>query len=207
MVVSEAGYCLISYGANNMTNNDIPWSFPVAVAKIPEGGLHQELNANPTQLNELAVLAGVLNVTMATASFDVKLAAAERVHVTGHVKAYIEQTCVVTLDPMQTTIDETIDVTFVPPSQIPVTAKVVTSEEGDDAEIPDPPEPIVNGSIDLGRLAAEAVILGIDPYPRKPGAVFDPPNEAVDPDDHPFAALKALKAPPTALKKKKPKEG
>ena len=43
------------------------------------------------------------------------------------------------------------------------------------AEIPDPPEPIVNGVIDLGRLATDALFLGIDPYPRKPDAVFEPP--------------------------------
>ena len=59
-------------------------------------------------------------------------------------------------------------------------------------EIPDPPEPIVNGIIDLGRLATDALFLGIDPYPRKPDAVFEPPVEADDPEDHPFAALKAL---------------
>ena len=38
----------------------------------------------------------------------------------------------------------------------------------------DPPEPIVNGAIDLGALAAEFLMLGLDPYPRKPGAVFEP---------------------------------
>ena len=61
-------------------------------------------------------------------------------------------------------------------------------------EIPDPPEPIVNGVIDLGRLATDALFLGIDPYPRRPDAVFEPPVVAADPEDHPFAALKALQA-------------
>jgi hypothetical protein len=58
----------------------------------------------------------------------------------------------------------------------------------------DPPEPIVNGMIDLGRVATDALFLGIDPYPRKPDAVFDQPEVAADAEDHPFAALKALKA-------------
>jgi hypothetical protein len=35
--------------------------------------------------------------------------------------------------------------------------------------------------------------LGVDPHPRKPGAVFDLPVIPDDPEDHPFAALKALK--------------
>ena len=56
--------------------------------------------------------------------------------------------------------------------------------------------------IDLGRLATDALLLGVDPYPRKPGAVFDLPVTADDPEDHPFAALKALKADAPAKKPK-----
>jgi hypothetical protein len=51
------------------------------------------------------------------------------------------------------------------------------------------------------------VFLGIDPYPRKPGVVFDVPVTPPDPEDHPFAALKALKSAATAPKSKKPKSG
>ena len=56
----------------------------------------------------------------------------------------------------------------------------------------DPPEPLREGAVDLGALATEFLLLGIDPYPRKPGAVFDAPP-AGDPSSHPFAALAALK--------------
>ena len=73
------------------------------------------------------------------------------------------------------------------------------------AEIPDPPEPIENGIIDLGRLATDALYLAVDPYPRKPDAVFEPLVEAPDPEDHPFAALKALKVAPKKPGAKKPK--
>ena len=40
-----------------------------------------------------------------------------------------------------------------------------------------------NGVIDLGRLATDALFLAIDPYPRRPDAVFEPPVEAADPED------------------------
>ena len=84
-------------------------------------------------------------------------------------------------------------------------ADLVDEAAESDTEIPDPPEPIVNGVIDLGRLATDALFLAIDPYPRKPDAVFEPPVEAADPEDHPFAALKALQpdAKPPAPKKPK----
>ncbi len=37
----------------------------------------------------------------------------------------------------------------------------------------DPPDPIIDGKIDLGALAAEFFALGLDPYPRKPGVAVD----------------------------------
>ena len=47
--------------------------------------------------------------------------------------------------------------------------------------------------------------LAIDPYPRKPDAVFDVPVVPPDPEDHPFAALKALQVDAKPPSKKKPK--
>ena len=35
------------------------------------------------------------------------------------------------------------------------------------------PEPLIGNSVDLGLLATEFLILGIDPYPRKPDAAFE----------------------------------
>jgi hypothetical protein len=126
-----------------------------------------------------------------------------RVHVTGHVRARIGQTCVVTLDPIENEIDEPIDLIFAPPEQIPDLSDLVDEAAESETEIPDPPEPIINGVIDLGRLATDALFLAVDPYPRRPDAVFDPPVETADPMDHPFAALKALRldAKPSGSKK------
>ena len=38
--------------------------------------------------------------------------------------------------------------------------------------------------------------LAIDPYPRKEGVAFEPQVAAPNPEDHPFAALKALQTAP-----------
>lgn len=187
-----------------MVEKTIPWSFPVAVAQLPEQGAHQNLEATEAQREAIAAIAELPAVLEAKAAFDLAHAPGGQVHVTGRVRARVKQTCVVTLDPVENDIDEPVDIMFAPPSQIPVSAKVVQSEEGDEFEIPDPPEPIVNGFIDLGHLAAEFLVLGLDPYPRKPGAEFVPPEVPVDPEEHPFAALKALKEAPAASKGKKP---
>ena len=52
----------------------------------------------------------------------------------------------------------------------------------------DEPDPIIEGKIDLGALAAEFFALGLDPYPRKPGASFEL-NAKPEPADSPFAVL------------------
>jgi uncharacterized metal-binding protein YceD (DUF177 family) len=182
-----------------------PWSVPVAVAQIPDTGMHREIDTNPRERSALADLGGLREVLSASASLDLTLLRGGRVHVGGRVKARVGQTCVVTLDPIENEIDEAIDLIFAPPDQIPALADLVDDAAESDTEIPDPPEPIVNGMIDLGRLATDALFLGVDPYPRKPDAVFEPPPVPDDPEDHPFAALKALKPDPNPADSNKPK--
>lgn len=180
-----------------------PWRVPVTVAQIPEAGLHRDIEASPAERVEMAEVGDLREVLSANASLDVTPISGGRFHIAGRVRARIGQTCVVTLDPILNDIDEEIDLIFAPPEQIPELADFVDAAAESEGEIPDPPEPIVNGMIDLGRLATDALFLGIDPYPRKPDAVFEPPAVAEDPEDHPFAALKALRldAKPPAPKK------
>jgi len=58
--------------------------------------------------------------------------------------------------------------------------------------------PSSGNTLDLGPLIVEYFALGIDPYPRAPGAVLPP--EATDSDSpeegSPFAALAALRSDP-----------
>jgi len=172
-----------------------PWrAAPVIVAQIPEAGLHRKIEADAAARQAMAEIAGVREVVAARAAFDLTLKPDGKVHVTGRVTARVGQDCVVTLDPIENEIDEPVDLIFAPPEQIPLLADQVDDDMEDDVEAPDPPEPIVNGQIDLGRIATDALFLGIDPYPRKEGAVFEAEIEAGDPGDHPFAALKALQS-------------
>lgn len=182
-----------------------PWRVPLAVAQIPDTGLHRDLKADETVRQAIADVGDLRAVLSAQASFDVTPKSGGRYHVAGHVRARIGQTCVVTLEPMESDIDEPVDLTFVPPDQIPEMADLVDEAEHSDGDTPDPPEPIENGIIDLGRVATDALYLAVNPYPRKPEAVFEPLVEADDPEDHPFAALKALKVEPEKPGKKKPK--
>jgi len=109
--------------------------------------------------------------------------------VTGRAEAGLTQPCVVSLEPVDTEVRETFDRRFVP-------AKRLREAEGLDPDAEEGPEPLGEG-IDLGEIAAEAVALGIDPYPRRPDARFEglegapPGTEPLD--ARPFARLAALR--------------
>jgi len=174
-----------------MKNTGIPWSVPVAVDDIPDTGLHVILEAPQEARGAIAELADVRDVPALSAEFDLKREGAG-VHVSGRVSGRVGQTCVVTLEPIENLVEEAIDVEFAPASA--TEAKAVRKRGRSDAE---PPEPLVGNSLDLGVLATEFLILGIDPYPRKRGAEFAPPQPE-DAGEHPFAALQSLKKPPDA---------
>jgi uncharacterized metal-binding protein YceD (DUF177 family) len=187
-------------------NKPDPWRVPLTVAHIPETGLHRDIEAGPAEREAIAAVGGLREILAANASLDVTPQSGGRFHVTGRVRARVGQTCVVTLDPIESDIDEAIDLIFAPPEQIPQLSDLVEEAAESEVEIPDPPEPIENGVIDLGRLATDALFLAVDPYPRRSDAVFEPPVETADPEDHPFAALKALqldKKPPGGKQPKK----
>ena len=179
-------------GAAGGTERRGPWRAFVMVTQIPDDGLHRDIEADQAARDAMAEAAGLREISSARAAFDLAPASGGRVHVTGRVQARIGQTCVVTLDPIENEIDEAVDLMFAPSEQLSQFAEA-TEDAADGAdESADPPEPIENGVIDLGRLATDMLYLAIDPYPRKTGAVFEAQVAAADPDDHPFAALRAL---------------
>jgi hypothetical protein len=112
------------------------------------------------------------------------------------MSATVGQNCVVTLEPLVNEVEEHIDLLFAPPPP-PVARKAGEDEAVEEAsERPqrswNGPEPLIGGVVDLGALVTEFLILGLDPYPRKPDAVFEAPQD-VKPDPGPFAALAGLK--------------
>lgn len=179
---------------SNAESRPDPWRSPVIVAQIPDTGLHRKLEATAAERQAIAEVGGLREVLSAQADLDVVPRSGGRVQVTGHIRARIGQTCVVTLDPIESEIKEEVDLVFAPEAEVRKMADLI--EEGQDdeesREVIDPPEPITNGIIDLGRIATDALFLAVDPYPRKEGVVFEAEVTAPDPEDHPFAALKAL---------------
>jgi hypothetical protein len=167
-----------------------PFSRLVRIDALPADGLSQTIEASPDERAALAALNRLPAIASLTASFTLRRSGRGGARATGEVHAEITQLCVVTLEPFTATVDEPVDVRFAPEAA----AEAKRRTRDDDAETveiggEDPPDPIVDGKIDLGALAAEFFALGLDPYPRKPGVAFRPPEDAQGGEESPFAAL------------------
>ena len=108
--------------------------------------------------------------------------------VEGELQAELVQHCVVTLEPVRSTVSSSFEQRYT----------LNPADHEDDVEFgPDdiePPEPVIGDSIDLGELVAEHLLLSIDPYPRAPDADSQMDEySSKTPDDGPFAALAKLR--------------
>lgn len=181
-----------------MTDTARPIDRTLAPADVAPAGTHVVFEATDAERAALAAAAEVVSVESLSAQLLVRPWSGEGFVVTGRVKAKLTQTCVVTLEPIVATVDEEVDVKLVPPEEMSK-YEIEPDENGEidlDASILDLPEPMEGGVIDVGAIVAEHFLLAVDPYPRKPGAVFD--AEAVGVGDgretlSPFAALAKLK--------------
>jgi uncharacterized metal-binding protein YceD (DUF177 family) len=163
------------------------WNVPVRIEDILDTGAHRALSADAGIRSAIAASVGLVALPRLDAAFDIKPHGRGGARVTGSVSAEVEQTCVVTLEPLRNRVDESVDLTLTPAE--PIESEQELRPEGDD-----PPDPLVDGVLDLGAIAVEFLLLGIDPYPRKAGATFAaPPDDKGDQGTTPFAALAALK--------------
>jgi uncharacterized metal-binding protein YceD (DUF177 family) len=163
------------------------WSHPLAVADLPPEGAALKLVPGEKERAALARYVDVLAVPALVADVKVTPDGQGGVVVEGELVATVRQICVVSLEPFDNTVNEHVALRFLPSSL----ADSAVEDEGDERG---PADVIIDGAVDLGMLVAEFLALGVDPYPRRPGAVFAPPVAATDDEaSSPFAALAKLK--------------
>jgi uncharacterized metal-binding protein YceD (DUF177 family) len=161
----------------------------VALSEIPARGLDLDIAAEAGERAALARRFAILDLRSLTARVRLRpIAGGDLVRMTGRLAAEVVQSCVVSLEPVESAISEDFDLTF----------GSAGAEDGDlgefDFDAPDPPDPIVGGAIDAGEAVAEQLALALDPFPRAGDAVFTPPLPAApERNSSPFAALARLK--------------
>jgi len=129
-------------------------------AEVPETGRHVELAPDDATRQAVAKAADVVALPRLKATFDLIRHGAEGLRVEGRVLATVIQNCVVTLEPIESQIDEAVDLVFRPEAGELSGASDVEVQALDTGE---PPEMLVGGAVDLGTLATEFLLLGIDP--------------------------------------------
>lgn len=177
-----------------MTTSGLPFSRFKSVASLASKGTVVSLEAGPEERERLARDLDILSVDALSATFTLTPWRKTGVRVAGEVRGRVKQACVVTLEPVDEEVVEMVDRTFLPVDEI----GPIGDEIEIDAEAADPPEALEGSTIDLGVIAAEHLALGLDPYPRAPGAGFGDLIEddgTEDEEPSPFAALAKLKPP------------
>jgi uncharacterized protein len=171
-----------------------PIPYLVPAGTIPPGGRHFSIEANDAQRARIAEALKIAEVTSLSAELDVRQMGHGVFGVRGGVKATVVQQDVVTLDQVKQEVAEEIDLTLRPADE---RARGPAAEAIADSAAEDATDVYQKGQLDLGQIVVEHLALGLDPYPRAEGSVFQGYVEDDPKDDpSPFAALKALKQPP-----------
>jgi len=166
------------------------FSRPIALDRIGLKEKSYEISADEKERAALAERLGIPAVNSFDATIRLRLTGGGGlVRLSGHIKAELTQICVVTLEPIATSVEEDF-------------TRVYSVEAGDEmAEVvvemdeDDVPDLIENGHIDMGDAAAEHLALAMDPFPRSAGAAFESPEEPPEEPEEkpsPFAGLAAL---------------
>lgn len=169
---------------------------PVRVAELADGENSIEIAADATERQALARRFALVGLDRLEARLTLVPADDRRgLDVEGRLIAEVIQSCVVTLDPVRANIDVVFRRAYAvePPPE----------DDGDLGpsllDTVDPPDPIVDGTVDLGEAVAEELALALDPFPRAAGVTFEEFSKKINKSNkledksHPFAVLADLK--------------
>ncbi|HTI67390.1 MAG TPA: YceD family protein [Caulobacteraceae bacterium] len=168
-----------------------PWSIPVRISEIARSPQSRKLE--PDEAARAAIAADLDLEALPTFSAEVRLSQWEDgAELHGRWRARVTYRCGITLEPFDAELAGEFTVRAVPHDSPLAAPPEAPSDEVDlDPEADDPPDVLEGDALDVGAYLVEHLALELEPFPRKPGAVFEPPVMA-EPES-PFAVLKALK--------------
>ncbi|KQV82048.1 DUF177 domain-containing protein [Rhizobium sp. Root1220] len=176
------------------SRDDVPFSYLVKVGHISANPVEVHVEADKKELEALAKSWNVVSVNDLSADLEIARWKRDGIRVKGKVSAKIVQSCIVTLGPVPSEIDESFEQIFVPENS--KLARKPANDTGEmvlDPDGPDLPESFSGDTIDVGEVVAEFAALGIDPYPRKAGVEFGSHIEDTGENDKKPSAFAVLK--------------
>ena len=166
------------------------WSYPIRLSEVARGAMRVRLAPDAATRAEIARQLGLVSLPALSADLNLRgwLDGAE---ISGRFDGVVEQVCGITVDNFEQPISGDIDVRVVPAGSPNAPGEEPVGEIELDPEAPDPPDVLEGDTIDLAAYLVEHLSLAVDPFPRKPDAVFD--YQPDTPEESPFAVLKRLK--------------
>jgi uncharacterized metal-binding protein YceD (DUF177 family) len=137
-----------------------PLSRLLRVDEIRDGA-QGEIEATQPELAAIAKLLDLRGVKELSFAYRLSHGGGERLRLEGRLTAAVTQTCVVSLEPVEASLDVPVEAEFWPVSLIDQLEQSA-EDPGGPGQL-DWPEPIVDGKIDLGPLLYETVATSLDP--------------------------------------------
>ena len=172
-------------------NETRPWSQMVRWKAAEPGPLKLHIHADEAQRARLGESLDVESILDLDAEMRI-VPWLDGLEMSGILRARTVRQCGLSLEMFEEHVREPFVLRFVPQGS----PNAPAPPEGDvdlelDLEADDPPESVAGEGVTPGDYLVELLALALDPFPRKPGAAFVPP-ESSDPLS-PFAALARLK--------------
>lgn len=166
-----------------------PLQHMIDLGDLSHAGSEITVKAKGDELALLAKWAGVDAVRSFQAIVSLRRISQTQFGLEADLEADVVQSCVVTLEPVESHLTRHISRELHLASRWPVEEGELTLPAGDD----DVPETIASPDYDVAGPLLEEFVLAIDAYPRKEGVAFTPPPDPSEAQESPFAVLKALK--------------
>lgn len=168
-----------------------PWPCEIPLAQVDRGAV--KLRLEPSAEQRKAIAKQLDLVSLEDLSAEVFLTSwLDGAEISGILRARVVQTCSATADDFESPIDARFDLRVLPANSRNAPQDEDSGDLGVDPDADDPPDVLEGEAIDVSAYVVEHLALELDPFPRKPGAVFVQPPEPVELS--PFAALKGLKS-------------
>lgn len=161
------------------------WSH--ATVDVPAQGLEVTRSASDAERADMVRALPLAALDTLQAHYRITGLAGGGWRLKGQISASLVQTCVISLDPVPSVIEEPFEVEF---------WREVSEPEGEDKSVLEGPdvETLAGDEIPAGRIVFETLAGALDPYPRKEGAAFDWNDRARDTEkSNPFSVLMQLK--------------
>lgn len=174
-------------------------AFPVNIRSLPPKGVDLTLKTDEKERQALAKNHNLLDVTFFEATIHINPWKRQGVKLSGKLHAKIIQECIISAQPVDSIIEEDIELILVPEgSRLSEIVQNNAHELFLDPDGPDVPDSFKGTEIDVGAIVEEFFELAIDSYPRASGVEFEGVEFAKadvgnEKKPSPFAVLSGLK--------------